>query len=81
MLLVTLSSVGVQTALSGAMIGKGNYRHFMEKEIHEQPAVIGDTLHSMLNPATQHLPPTEIDLTSVPASRSVRAVPRITPVW
>ncbi|MCR9218803.1 MAG: glutamine--fructose-6-phosphate transaminase (isomerizing) [Alphaproteobacteria bacterium] len=39
------------TAVSGAMIGKGNYRHFMEKEIHEQPAVIGDTLHSYLNPA------------------------------
>ncbi|MEC7648620.1 MAG: glutamine--fructose-6-phosphate transaminase (isomerizing) [Pseudomonadota bacterium] len=59
----------VQTALSGAMIGKGNYRHFMEKEIYEQPAVIGDTLHSMLNPATQtiNLPPTEIDLTSVPS--------------
>ena len=59
----------VQTVLSGAMIGKGNYRHFMEKEIYEQPAVIGDTLHSMLNPTTQtiNLPPTEIDLTSVPS--------------
>jgi len=57
----------VQTALSGAMIGKGNHSHFMEKEIHEQPAVIGDTLHSMLNPATQTitLPPIEIDLTDV----------------
>ncbi|MEQ8603443.1 MAG: glutamine--fructose-6-phosphate transaminase (isomerizing) [Marivibrio sp.] len=40
-----------ETAVSGAMIGKGEYRHFMEKEIHEQPAVIGDTLHSYLNPA------------------------------
>ena len=40
----------------------------MEKEIHEQPAVIGDTLHSMLNPATQAitLPPIELDLTDVP---------------
>ncbi|PPR60500.1 MAG: Glutamine--fructose-6-phosphate aminotransferase [isomerizing], partial [Alphaproteobacteria bacterium MarineAlpha4_Bin2] len=57
----------VQTALSGAMIGKGNYRHFMLKEIYEQPAVIGDTLHSMLNPATQTitLPPMEIDLSTV----------------
>jgi glucosamine--fructose-6-phosphate aminotransferase (isomerizing) len=52
----------VQTALSGAMIGKGNYRHFMLKEIYEQPSVIGDTLHSMLNPATQTitLPPRSI---------------------
>src|SRR5712671_2000894 len=33
-----------ETALSGALIGKGNYRHFMQKEIFEQPAVIGDTL-------------------------------------
>ena len=39
-----------QTAVSGAMIGKGQYRHFMQKEIFEQPAVIGDTLHSYLNP-------------------------------
>lgn len=58
----------VQTALSGAMIGKGNYRHFMLKEIYEQPAVIGDTLHSMLNPAdrTITLPPLNIDLAAVP---------------
>jgi glucosamine--fructose-6-phosphate aminotransferase (isomerizing) len=38
------------TALSGALIGKGGHRHFMAKEIFEQPQVIGDTLHSMLNP-------------------------------
>src|ERR671910_264005 len=39
-----------QTALSGALIGKGNYRHFMHKEIHEQPAVIGDTLRTFASP-------------------------------
>ena len=39
-----------RTAASGAMIGKGNFAHFMLKEIYEQPAVIGDTLHSVLNP-------------------------------
>ena len=39
-----------RTAASGAMIGKGNYPHFMLKEIYEQPAVIGDTLHSVLDP-------------------------------
>ncbi|MDR3425734.1 MAG: glutamine--fructose-6-phosphate transaminase (isomerizing) [Alphaproteobacteria bacterium] len=38
------------TALSGAMIGKGQYRHFMLKEIFEQPAVIGDTLSTMVTP-------------------------------
>ena len=37
------------TALSGAAIGKGNHRHFMQKEIYEQPAVIGDTLNVFYN--------------------------------
>jgi len=44
-----------QTALSGALIGKGNYRHFMLKEISEQPAVIGDTLHSFINPLARRI--------------------------
>jgi hypothetical protein len=38
-----------ETALSGALVGKGNYRHFMAKEIHEQPAVIGDTLQRLIS--------------------------------
>ncbi|MGB0669964.1 MAG: glutamine--fructose-6-phosphate transaminase (isomerizing) [Rhodospirillales bacterium] len=42
-----------QTELSGALIGKGNFRHFMLKEIFEQPQVIGDTLHAFINPATK----------------------------
>ena len=41
------------TALSGAAIGKGGYRHFMEKELHEHPAVIGDSLHRMVDPGTR----------------------------
>ena len=41
------------TALSGALVGKGNYRHFMEKELHEHPGVIGDTLHQMVDPASR----------------------------
>ncbi len=43
------------SAVSGAMTGKGNYNHFMQKEIFEQPAVIGDTLHSFINPATRSI--------------------------
>jgi glucosamine--fructose-6-phosphate aminotransferase (isomerizing) len=43
------------TAQSGALTGKGEYRHFMLKEIHEQPAVIGDTLNTYINPATGHI--------------------------
>jgi glucosamine--fructose-6-phosphate aminotransferase (isomerizing) len=56
-----------QTAYSGAAIGKGNYRHFMEKELHEHPAVIGDTLHRMVNPATRAvaLPDLGLDLAGV----------------
>ncbi len=50
----------VQTVVSGAMIGKGNYHHFMQKEIHEQPTVIGDTLHTVLNPATQTITLSEL---------------------
>ena len=47
-----------ESAASGALIGKGDYPHFMLKEIFEQPAVIGDTLNAVINPATRavHLP-------------------------
>ncbi len=43
------------TALSGASVGKGNYRHYMEKELHEHPAVIGDTLHQMIDPGSRRV--------------------------
>jgi glucosamine--fructose-6-phosphate aminotransferase (isomerizing) len=47
-----------EAAAACAVTGKGNYRHFMQKEIFEQPEVIGDTLHALINPATRtvHLP-------------------------
>ncbi len=55
------------TALTGAMIGKGNHRHFMHKEIHEQSAVVGDTLSALVNPATRSvvLPDLPFDLAAV----------------
>ena len=40
------------TQLSGAATGKGNYRHYMHKEIHEQPTVVGETLNVYLNGET-----------------------------
>ncbi|PCJ97051.1 MAG: glutamine--fructose-6-phosphate transaminase (isomerizing) [Zetaproteobacteria bacterium] len=40
------------TEQSGAVTGKGEYRHFMLKEIYEQPAVIGATLGSYVNAST-----------------------------
>jgi len=56
------------TAASGAAIGKGNFRHFMLKEIYEQPAVIGDTLTSFLNPLTRsiQLPDLPFDWAAIP---------------
>ncbi len=57
-----------QTALSGATVGKGNFRHFMEKELFEHPAVLGDTLHQMVRPATRAvvLPVLPFDLARIP---------------
>ncbi|MBE2191187.1 MAG: glutamine--fructose-6-phosphate transaminase (isomerizing) [Alphaproteobacteria bacterium] len=43
------------TAQSGTTTGKGEYRHFMLKEIYEQPAVIADTLNTFVNPATNRI--------------------------
>jgi glucosamine--fructose-6-phosphate aminotransferase (isomerizing) len=56
------------TAASGALIGKGNYAHFMLKEIYEQPSVIGDTLHALLNPMTRtvQLPELAIQFDKLP---------------
>ena len=55
------------TSPSSADIGKGNYQHFMLKEIYEQPAVIGDCLHSLFNPLerTISLPDISIDFSKV----------------
>lgn len=55
------------TALSGAAIGKGNYRHFMQKEIYEQPAVIGETLNVFYHAgdASIHMPQLPFDLAGV----------------
>ncbi len=57
-----------ETALSGALVGKGGHAHFMKKEIFEQPGVIGDTLNALVNPATRQiaLPPLPFDLAAVP---------------
>lgn len=40
------------TAQSGALTGKGDYPHFMLKEMYEQPGAIADTLNSFINSAT-----------------------------
>lgn len=40
------------TAQSGATSGKGEFKHFMLKEIYEQPTVIGETLNVYVHPST-----------------------------
>ncbi len=58
----------VQTISVGAgLVEKGNYRHFMLKEIHEQPTVVAQTLSSYLNPVdgTVALPNLPFDLAGV----------------
>jgi glutamine---fructose-6-phosphate transaminase (isomerizing) len=56
------------TAFSGAAIGKDGYRHYMEKELHEHPSVIGETLRKLLDPATRRvmLPSMKFDFAAVP---------------
>lgn len=39
-----------QSGYDGSSVGKGNYRHFMQKEIHEQPGVVGETLKMYISP-------------------------------
>ncbi len=56
------------TASVGGLIDKGNFRHFMLKEIYEQPVAIGDTLGSYFNPLTRSvaMPDLPFDLATVP---------------
>ena len=56
------------TDVSAALVDKGNHRHFMAKEIFEQPEVIGHTLSEYLDPLGDKLRAIELpfDLASVP---------------
>ncbi len=57
-----------ETAVIGDAIGKGNFSHYMLKEIYEQPTVIGDTLASFVNPASLEvsLPDLPVDFAALP---------------
>ena len=57
-----------RTVHTGAAIGKDGFRHFMEKELHEHPSVIGQVLHRMIDPAsrTVAMPPLPFDLAAIP---------------
>ena len=52
---------------SAAAIEKGHYRHFMQKEIFEQPTVVAQTLRSYLRPLEQQvaLPQIDFDISGI----------------
>ena len=45
----------LRSSASAFLIDKGNYRHFMAKEIHEQPEVVGHTLAHYLDMAAERV--------------------------
>jgi glutamine---fructose-6-phosphate transaminase (isomerizing) len=53
---------------SSQLVDKGNHRHFMAKEIHEQPEVIGHTLGEYIDPMNEtiRLPDLPFDLENIP---------------
>lgn len=54
--------------VAATMIDKGNHRHFMQKEIYEQPTVVAQALGRYLDPneGTIRMPDMPFDLASVP---------------
>jgi glutamine---fructose-6-phosphate transaminase (isomerizing) len=56
-----------KSVASSLLVDKGNYRHFMAKEIHEQPEVIGHTLAHYLDMAAGKVqfPDLGIDLSKI----------------
>jgi len=55
------------SGVSAATIEKGNYRHYMQKEIFEQPVVVAQTLSSYIRPLEQTvaLPQMDFDLSAI----------------
>jgi glucosamine--fructose-6-phosphate aminotransferase (isomerizing) len=47
----------IRSAAGGLLAEKGNFRHFMAKEIHEQPEVVGHTIAHYIDMASQRLKP------------------------
>jgi glucosamine--fructose-6-phosphate aminotransferase (isomerizing) len=57
----------VTSGASAAAVEKGNYRHFMQKEIFEQPTVVAQTLNSYVRQADESvaLPQIDFDLSAI----------------
>ncbi|MGZ8311328.1 MAG: glutamine--fructose-6-phosphate transaminase (isomerizing) [Allosphingosinicella sp.] len=61
----------VESGVSAAIYDKGNYAHYMQKEIFEQPVVVAQTLQSYIRPLEQKVALPQMDFSFGP-------VPRIT---
>lgn len=57
----------VHSGASAALVEKGNHRHFMQKEIYEQPVVVAQTLASYIRPLEEMvaLPDMDFDLSKI----------------
>lgn len=55
------------TPLSGVIVSKGEFPHFMLKEIYEQPTVVGETISAFCNFSTGdiQLPPLPFDVSAI----------------
>ncbi|XAO71993.1 MAG: glutamine--fructose-6-phosphate transaminase (isomerizing) [Acetobacteraceae bacterium] len=58
-------------ALIAGAVGKDGYRHYMEKELHEHPVVIGQTLQRVIDPVSKAVALPEFGF-------SLAEVPRVT---
>ncbi len=68
---VTLSGV------TGALIDKGNHRHFMQKEIFEQPKAIADTIDRIPDDTQGALPAIDASLFGDGAAATLKDVERV----
>jgi glucosamine--fructose-6-phosphate aminotransferase (isomerizing) len=50
---------------AAALVEKGNYRHFMEKEIHDQPEACQHTLSAYIDPVTSQVTSPGVDFAKV----------------
>jgi glucosamine--fructose-6-phosphate aminotransferase (isomerizing) len=51
----TVKRAVIKSGASALLVDKGNHRHFMAKEIHEQPEVVGHTLAHYLDMASERV--------------------------
>jgi glucosamine--fructose-6-phosphate aminotransferase (isomerizing) len=58
-----------RSVASAMLVDKGNHRHFMAKEIHEQPEVVGHTLASLVDLASRRVELPELPFNFATLSR------------